>query len=324
VGWDGIRFTVPADWNVTGVSTDRANGYLKVDSPGTMFFQVKWAAPSAERPRTLMDLVSRLVRGMRKQSDDGATIPDLRPTLDAYLKETEKRARKERRSFDCKVKPQVEEAGGERIALHFSWTGGGIGQGKIWYCSVCRKTVIAQVVGQPRDPVGDVAAGIFSDMRDHAEGGWTVWGIFDLVAGIPEGFALVGHKLLSGYLKLEFRSRKLGRIVVERWGLANVARKKFTLQEWLGQMGEAGRHRAAFGEADANGHTGVTARGQVMGLLNIAAAYRDALPSLRPALRYEACCWECDATNKLYAVQVWSPVGSASLLGDLVARCECH
>lgn len=324
VGWDGIRFTVPADWNVTGVSTDRANGYLKVDSPDTMFLQVKWADKSAQRPRTMAALVLRAVQGFRQKSVHEVGTPDLRPTLDAYLKETSKRARKDRRQFDCKVKPQTTEAGGERTALHFSWTGGGLGQGKIWHCSGCKRTVIAQVVGQPRDPVADVAAGVFSDMRDHPEQGWTVWALFDLVAAVPEAFILKSHKFLSGYIKLEYGARGKGRIVIERWGLANIARRKFTVREWLGQMCEAERHRAAYTDLRVNDHDGVTALGRVSGLLANVAAARDALPSVRPAVEYEACAWECGETNKLYAIQMWRPRGDASLMGDLVARCECH
>lgn len=324
VGWDGIRFTVPADWNVTGVSTDRSNGYLKVDSPGTMFLQVKWADRTARSPRSPADMIARLVQGLRRQPEQTDGVPDLRPLLDAYLKETAKRAKKERHSFECKVKPPTTEAGGERSTLHFSWTGGGIGQGKIWYCSVCHRTVIAQVVGQPKDPVGDVAASIFGDMRDHPDEPWTVWGLFDLVVAVPDGYVLRSHKLLSGYMKLEFAHRRLGRIVFERWGLANVARKKFTVQEWLGQTSEAGRHQAQYKQVEANGHAATQASGRVRGLLGAAAAYKDALPSLRPALRYEACAWECDESNKLYVIQTWMPMHAAAVLGDLVARCECH
>ena len=324
VGWDGVRFTVPSDWTVTGVSLDRANGYLKVDSPETMFLQVKWADHKAQRPRSLAGLAAQALRSLRGIPEQDGETPELRPLLDTFLKETAKRAKKEHRSFECKVKPPTTEAGGERVALHFSWTGGGIGQGKIWFCNVCRRMVVAQVVGQPKDPVTDLAASIFGDMRDHPEDAWTVWGLFDLVVGIPEGFALRSHKLLSGYLKLEFANRLCGRIVIERWGLANVVRRKFTVEEWLRQMSEARRHDVQYAHVQANGHDAVQATGRVRGPLGLIAAYREALPSLRPALRYEACAWECGESNKIYAVQAWTPLQSAGLLGDLAARCECH
>lgn len=324
IGWDGIRFTVPGDWNVTGVSADRAEGYLKVDSPGTMFVQLKWSDPSRAAPRTLMEVVARGARLVRRVPQPDKGTPDLRSMLDAYLKETEKRARKGGQTFNCKVKPESVEANGERTAHNFTWTGAGQGQGKIWYCGVCRRTVIAQVVGQVKDPVADIAACVFGEMRDHGEGGWNAWGAFDLVASVPADYALRAHKFMSGYLRLEFWCRPKGRIVLERWGLANLARRKFTLREWLGRMAEGDRHRPEYADAAMNGHPGVRARGQVRGVVARVAALRDALPALRPALEYEGCAWECEETNKLYAVQLWRPRGVPTPMADLVARCECH
>jgi hypothetical protein len=324
IGWDGIRFTVPGDWNVTGVSAERAEGYLKVDSPGTMFVQVKWSDPSHAAPRTLMEIVARGARLLRRGLPTEPGAPDLRRMLDAYLKETEKRARRSGQTFNCKVKPESNEGDGERTAHNFSWAGGGQGQGKIWFCSTCRRTVIAQVVGQGRDPVADVAAGVFGEMHDHGDGGWNAWGAFDLVASVPAAYALRAHKFMSGYLRMEFWCRSRGRLVLERWGLANLARKKFTLREWLGRMAEADRHRPEYTDETMNGHSGVRARGHVRGVVARLAAVRDALPALRPALEYEACVWECEDTNKLYALQSWRPRGEPTLMSDLVARCECH
>lgn len=324
VGWNGVRFTVPGDWNVTALSTDPADGYLKVDSPGSLFLQVKWSDPSARRPRTLAGLIGAALRTARKAQPETPADPDLKAMLENYLKDTEKRARKAGQQFQCKVKPATEEAEGQRVAHHFQWKGSGVGQGKIWYCRSCRRTVIAQVVGQPGDPVSDVAAGIFGDLRDHAEDGWVVWAAFDLVAAVPERYLLRSHQFLSGYLKLDLSRPGEGRVLVERWGLAHVARKKFTLQEWLRVNSSCDRHDPTFSESSLNGHGGVVARGQMSGLFQQLAAWRDALPSLRPATVYEAAVWECDESNKIYLIQSWRPKASPSLLGDLVARCECH
>jgi len=327
VGWDGLRFLVPGDWNVTGVSADRGDGYLKVDSPGTMFLQVKWTDPSVTpRARTLADMIGRLLRAIRKApaSTTSSEPPDLRAVLDAYLKDTSKRAKRAGETFNCKIKPESVEAHGTRIAHHFSWSGTGVGQGKIWYCQQCRRTIIAQVVGQGKDPVADVAASVFGDIHDHPEDGWCVWAAFDLVASIPDQFRLRSHQFMSGYLKLDFFRAGQGRITVERWGLANIARKKFTLQEWLDGTARADRYRPDYGASVLNGHEGVVARGAIRGVLGKLQAMRDALPSLRPATVYESCVWECDETNKLYVLQTWRPRNAASILGDLVVRCECH
>lgn len=324
IGWQGVRFTLPPEWNVTGFSTERGEGYLKVDSPDTMFVQVKWSSPGTPRARTLGDLLLAGWRRWRGQEAAAPKPPDLRGTLDRFLKETARRTRKSRAAFDYKVKPEVEEAGGERLAHHFSWKGAGQAQGKIWHCRSCGRVMVAQVVGQARDNVADVAAAMFGSMCDHSEDGWDVWALYDLVAAVPESFRLAAHKLMSGQLRLEF-ARRGERIRIERWGLANVARKRFTLKEWMEHATEAPAHRAPAREgAEIQGHEGVTARGRVRGPIALVRAVRDALPSLRPGTRYDAQVWECAESNKLYAVQVWRNVRTKGLLEEVVARCECH
>lgn len=324
IGWDGIRFTVPGDWNLTGVSGDKAHGYLKVDSPGTAFLQVKWTDPGRAAPRTPVQMLEQIVRRKFRREATAVGPPDLRGMLDAFLKDTEKRSRKIGASFSCKVKPQTEESDGERIALHFSWTGSGQGQGKVWHCRICSRTVIAQVVGQGKDPVANLAARIFGEFRDHGDDGWNTWGAFDMIAAAPSDYVLMAHKFLSGYLRLELTASGKGKIVLERWGLAHLARRKFSLRDWLGQTVGADRYAAVFEEVTLNEHVGVRGAGRVRSPLGVLQAVRDALPSLRPAVEYEACAWECDETNKLYAVQTWQPKASATIMGDLVTRCECH
>ena len=323
MGWDGIRFTVPVDWTITAVSAGRGDGYLKVDSPGSMFMQVKWSDPSQDRSRTLMGIAIRSVQRFRRAPSAETEVPPLRQILETFLKDTEKRARKTKLAFQCKVKPETKEADGERTVLHFSWSGSGKGQGKIWFCRRCRRTVIAQVVGQSGDPVSDAAAAVFSDMRDHSDDGWITWGVFDLVAGVPGTLKLNSHQFMSGYLKLEFVRAGEGRVVLERWGLANVARKRFTIREWLETTVGAAEYRPDYTAGIFNDHEGCLARGRLRGLQRV-YAWRDALPTLRPAVSYEACAWECPQSNKLYALQTWRPQRAVSIMGDLVARCECH
>lgn len=327
VGWQGVTFTLPPDWNITGFSMDRADGYVKVDSPGTMFAQVKWLDPAAKRPANLADAATRLWRWWRERRGAACepAAPDLRETLDTFLKQTARKARTGRgkAGFDYKVKGEVTEAGGERVAHHFSWSGGGQGQGKIWRCARCRRVVIAQVVGQARDPVGDVAAQLFGSLRDHGEDGWEAWALYDMVAAVPDDFRLRAQKLMSGYLRLEFE-RRGERIVLERWGLASVALKKFTLAEWFRRMGDVPARAAVEAEETDAGHAAVWCAGSIRGPLAWARALRDAAGSLRPASRYAARCWTCEESNKVYAVQVWHNRRTEGLLEEVAARCQCH
>ncbi|MGC8669107.1 MAG: hypothetical protein ACP5VE_13410 [Chthonomonadales bacterium] len=322
IGWQGIRFVLPSDWNLTGFSIEPHGGYLKVDSPGTMFAQIRWTDRAAPKPRTLFDYTLHALRRIRLLRAATPPEPELRAVLEAFLTDTRKQARKSKGAFEYRIKPWVQEAGGMRQAHHFSWSAGDQGQGKIWRCSYCGRTVIAQVVGRQRDDVAQTAAGLFSSMVDHPEDGWTTWALYDFVGAAPEDFRLVRHKLMSGYLLLELE-RPGERLRLERWGLANVALKKFTLAEWFRQVC-APPVAAQEDGLTRNGHPSVEARGTPANLLRRAALWFRSGASLRPALWYSGCAWACPQSNRIYAVQLWRPGRNPDLLDEVADRCECH
>ena len=183
MGWQDLRFTLPPDWSLTAFSLDRADGYLKVDSPGTMFVQVKWTEPGArQRPKNAAGVLVEVMRKVRRQPAPDPGEPDLKDMLDAFLKQTEKQARKSKQKFDSRVKSEDHEATGTRSSAATSrGPAAGAAQGKIWYCRACGRVVIAQVVGQSRDNIASVAAQLFSEITDHPNEGWSVWALFDLV-----------------------------------------------------------------------------------------------------------------------------------------------
>ncbi len=324
IGWGGIRFYLPVDWNMTGFSMERGGGYLKIDSPGSMFVQVKWFnTRERRRPFTILEMVRTLTEIMKLSRPPEPSAPDLRAMLDTFLKDTGKQARKAKNSFDSKVKAETIEHRGERTAHHFTWSGAGSGQGKIWYCAECRRVVIAQVVGRGRDNLADVAASMFGSFTDHADGGWNTWALYDLESEVPEGFVLKSQKLMSGYLLLEFE-RRGERVRIERWGLANVTRKKFTLAEWFRHACRVNNQRVKTIDTRFHEHDAVRAVGRIKGLVSWFRAMRDSLPALRPASQYNGVVWECGETNKILAVQTWCNRRTEGLLEEVAARCVCH
>ncbi len=324
IGWQGVRFLLPPEWNLTGFSLDRSNGYLKVDSPGSMFAQVKWTDPKYTQSRSVAEWAWRSWKTYRGGGVAAGGDPDLKQTLDAFLKDTAKAARKSRSEFECKVKPESEELGGQRMAHNFSWTGNGQGQGKIWYCRECKRVVIAQVVGTARDPVPAVASVMFSEMRDHGEDGWETWALFDLVIGVPSNFSLKAQKLMSGYLRLEFQRIGGEKLVVERWGLADVALRRFSLGEWFEKTCPVRQHAGRVAESEVNGHKAVMTSGSVKSPSAWARALAEGAATKNPALHYEAAAWSCPEANRIYAVQVWRGKQTVGLIDEVVARCECH
>jgi hypothetical protein len=329
IGWQGIRCTLPPEWNLTGFSMDRDNGYLRIDGPqtGSMSVQIRWQdAVKPPEPRlSLYYLLAERWRVWRKLPALPAPKPDLKANLDKILKETAKQAKKNKASFDSTVKPErTEGEQGERTAMSFSWTGIGRGQGKIWYCSVCRRIVVAQVLGtQKQSALANVAAQLFATLHDHGVDGYDLWALYDLEMEVPTDFRLDEQKLLSGHLQLTF-GRNGERIVVDRWGLANMTLKRFKVDEWFRNNAGVNLKRLTSHEDETRGHPVTRFEGS-LSLFDRLKMLREARGALRRfATRYEGGAWNCPESNKIYSVQVYSNRRTIGLWSELVRRCRCH
>jgi len=333
VGWQGIRCVLPPEWSVTGFSLDRENGYLKVDSPGagTMTVQIRWLNAAAQN-RNMPSLYSVLAPKVRKllrrpEPQKELPKPDLRANLEKILKDTARQSKKARASFESSVKPEKTEGEhGERTAINFSWHGAGRGQGKIWHCAVCNRVVIAQVVGAAKDQsaMAGIASQLFASLHDHSEDGYDLWALYDLQISIPEDFRLETQKLLSGYLHLAFL-RGGEKIVVDRWGLANMALKKFSVDEWFANNALFGLKRFRREERTTEqGHPVARYAGRVP-MMGRVRALRDWRGSPRRfPTRYEGGVWQCPESNKIYAVQTLHSARTEGLWSEVVSRCVCH
>jgi hypothetical protein len=330
VGWQGVRFTLPPEWNVTGFSMDRDSGYLRVDSPGsgTMTVQIRWTNASRpnEGPPTGYTFLAPYVRRLFRRPPPPIPKPDLKSSLEKMLKETEKQAKKAKSPFESSIKPErTEGENDERTAMNFSWSGAGRGQGKIWHCAHCQRIVIAQIVGMAKDgnAMAAVASQLFSSLHDHSENGYDLWALYDLQVEVPEDFRLETQELKAGYLHLAF-GRGGEKIVVDRWGLANLTRKKFTLAEWFQNNAMVNLKRLSKEEPEIQGHTGVRFSGSLSLLARI-RALREAKASLRRfPTRYEGGVWECGETNKIFALQVLHNKRTEGLWAEVAKRCLCH
>lgn len=340
IGWQGIRFRLPADWNLTGFSMNREDGYLRVDAPGDemLTVQVRWLDASRPEPSvspTLFSLASTYMMAkfrrsslLRKaQSGQNKNRPDLRANLDRILRETEKAAKKAKTKFESTVKEErVEGPKGERIVLPFSWVGEGRGQGKIWHCATCGRIVVAQVIGVGRDhsTIANVANQLFSSLHDHADAGYDLWALYDLEIELPEDFHLISQKLLSGHLHLEW-GRSGEKVILDRWGLANMTLKKFTPAEWFTLQSRVGTRKMQHdAERTIHGHQLDHYAGNLP-LLARARILKEASGGLkRFPTRYEAGIWNCPATNKLVALQVLCQKKTVGLWREIAERYRCH
>ena len=332
IGWQGIRFTLPPEWNLTGFSMDRDNGYLRVDSPGngTITVQVRWSKP--DKPPSVgtslyaMTLAPLLQRFSKKPLAMTGT-PDLKANLEKMFLETAKQSKKAKTPFESHIKPEKTEGpDGERTAMNFSWTGEGRGQGKIWSCSRCKRVVIAQVVGLARDQsaISAIASQLFSTLHDHAEDGLDLWALYDLQVKVPEDFLLEEQKLLSGYLSLTF-GRKGEKIFVDRWGLAKMTLKKFTTEEWFQNNAQVSLKKLKKDVVETSSTHEVSRFSGPLSIFSRIKILKDAKNSLRrfPS-KYEGGVWVCEESNKIFSLQVMSSKLSKEVFTTTLDHIHCH
>lgn len=290
VGWQGVSLRVPPEWSVTGFQGDAKEGYLRIDSPGSLVAEVRWA----QARKTV----------------------DVRRRLDAYLNLVERQAKKRKATFTGRIKPSEDWEG----ALEFHYRADRKVRGFIRQCPQCHRVVIAQVSGDKDDAVVNVAKQLLSTLQDHSEDGWWTWALLGLVVRLPERFALLKSQVMSGYLMLQFRSRYT-EVIVERWGLADVTLKRWTLEEWALQATEWKRLKAQHRLGEMEKHLAV----HLVGLRRAPTIWlRRKIERwvLRRPEETRGVVWHCDLSNRIYSVSV--DRGTEELLRQIAHTVQCH
>lgn len=332
IGWQGVRFVLPPDWSISGFSMDRDNGYLRVDAPGNieMTVQVRWSKPTkiGTRQITLFSLaMTQLQRYFLKETTPESLGRTLEETLKRLFNESEKQAKKAKVKFTGTSEQETREGtNSERVAIGFEWSGVGRGIGKIWKCTHCGRIVVAQVVGRTKDRsrINEVARQLLATIHDHSEDGFDLWALYDLQVALPEDYRLLEQKLLSGYLHLKF-ARRSERVLVDRWGLANMTLKKFTLEDWFQNNALMSLKHLEKTDVDSpNGHSLLQFSGR-LSLLQWLRSFQETLTRFhRMPSRYVGCIWQCEQTNRIFAVQTITHKNSENLLNEIVSRSHCH
>lgn len=208
-GWQGITCDIPSDWELSGLSGDYKDGYLRIDDPVMPRMELKWT------------------RSKKKE-------PDLQSILDNYFKSVKKAYEKGRRlniSRDVNLIKE-EEFFKNRSVSFFRWKGDIRAFGAILHCHECKRIVVIQVIAQLKESIHDTVIDVITSLKDHPEGHTTFWNIYNLGVKVPRRYTLDKHKLMSGYLLFSFAdgSRKLS---IERYGMAEILLKSINLEDWF-------------------------------------------------------------------------------------------
>ncbi|UCG11965.1 MAG: hypothetical protein JSU72_15825 [Deltaproteobacteria bacterium] len=115
----------------------------------------------------------------------------------------------------------------------FVWHGPEVkGEGAILYCLACQTATLLQFYQRKDQTDPHVAKQVLRSFRDHSEDGLVTWALFDLRALLPQRYQLTHHLFHPGLYQLSFQYRNQ-RVILRRWGPANLLLKTVDLKGWF-------------------------------------------------------------------------------------------
>ena len=305
IGWQGLTVRVPKDWSFAAYSGDAKSGYFRVESPASEALEVKW---SEQKGRPL-----------------------LRRVLGDFRKRLFKDAKRSKLSVEFAEKPrplsQLRFRGAAPIT--FRWKTNRTAYGALWYCEECRRVTLAQVVGTASQTLGPLAFDILSSIEDHPAGDKLVWSVYDFTFQAPKDMLLEKHQLQSGHILMELQNKR-DKLVVERWGLANLILKRDTPSGWL--SGALYPHLKPFKytkdeeAVHIQGHAAVVFRGRMSGIRWLTVRLKAYTALRRPMDRVFGYGWHCPESNRVFAALAMSHSAerAENLASSVVESISCH
>ena len=305
VGWQGVTAEIPDDWNIGAISGDKKQGYVRFDDDTMARLEIKWASQTG--------------------------FVDLEKVVSKYLADIEKARGKSRQPIE--IEPDIKLISRRRRKRAsqrcFHWKAEIEAYGAAWVCKDCGRTMISQVSVAPEDDpeaARELAASVLLSITDHATAGWALWSAYGLSAWVPDDFALSGQKLMAGLIELEFE-RGTEKLKVARWGMANVALKKKSFQDWLGgELSKTFRKQSVRlpEETQIKGHPGLAIEGGKLKTVQTVQCFLAHCTGKLYADRFIARAWHCDPTNRILYVEGLLDRSHIGLPDEVAERIECH
>jgi len=231
IAWNGIRFVVPAAWEPGRIGPR----HLVIQSEAGPAMEIKWGPVKGRfSRRTHLRRLSKLTRAR------GAALREWVPPKDWQ-----------------QALSRFESAG-------FAWEAGGeAAVGTILHCPTCRTASLIQFFQPPgRTGAAGQAAAVLASLQDHRDDGRVAWAVYDILALLPIGFALVRYRFEAGRFFLEFRARRRT-IGLLRWAPAAVLLRDRDLSRFAETM--AGLDGLEFQASAVGGEPAVEGRERAEG-----------------------------------------------------------
>lgn len=275
-GWQGIRLTVPSNWEMVSTRGDCDSGFVSLADNSEVRLQVKWDRGGAKTDPS--DSAARYIRGLRKQ----AKKDDQEITVNRHLSLASLRGKK----TEC-----------------YEWITDNRGTGLVSVCEECKRIVHLIILGRPDESLRNLSRTLFASLQDHPEDDELLWRFFDLEFRSPENLPLKQSELKTGCIRMQFQDRS-EQLEVVRSSLARMLLKDTSLKEWFEDFYSSGLKRTSYEVAEHRykGHEGLKMDGRPWLVFDL----------LRPfgrGKKLRAACWHCEESNRIFIVSHLSKQG---------------
>ncbi|MEI6913637.1 MAG: hypothetical protein WCL39_00745 [Armatimonadota bacterium] len=300
VSWHGVGADVPENWNIVAASGDAEEGYFRVDGPLGEIAEFRWKKAKRQ--------------------------PDLELVADDYLKQVKKSTRRQKDLYEGDIFGRGAKSKGRKQAMQsdvtFEWTADRQGWGRLIWCFDCKRTVIAQISAPRGMSVRDEALDILGTLHDHTHDEGVEWGVYGLRYRVPVGVKLIKQRLMSGYLSLNYLGKQ-GRVIIERWGLAeDLLTKGFLGWHESLYLAELQAFRGDSSPVDWDEHEALQTEGYEGGIARLKSLYRAFFLPGR-AEKYASIVWHCPETNRIVGVRAYGK-RPLELARSVASTVRCH
>jgi len=306
-GWQGITMEIPSTWELSALSGDYDNGYIRMDDESVPRMELKWSK-SREKKLDLQKILDEYFKGMRKRLGTSADGLKIKRNIELI---------------------KNEEFFKDRDVVFYSWKTDVRANGAIWYCKECRRIVVIQIMGYLKESILNDTIRIIESVHDHPDGQVNLWSAYQLSVDIPRRYQLDKRKLMSGYLMFSFidGSRVLS---VERFGLADVILRDADLQSWFRSY--YAKNLRGYGFSFEEDQLLNNEYDQKLKLSGQERRFIDKIPfsplfvidKVMRRKQVVARFWQCKESNRIFVVMAMSKKGADELVAQVASSIKCH
>jgi hypothetical protein len=305
-GWQGIRMEIPSTWELSALSGDYDNGYIRMDDENSPRMELKWSKLKDKKP-DLQKILDEYFKGMRKRLGENADGLKIKRNIELI---------------------KNEDFFKDKDVIFYNWKTRVRANGAIWFCKECKRIVVIQVMGYLKETMLSDTIRIIESVHDHPDGQVNLWSAYQLLVEVPRRYQLDKRKLMSGYLLFSFidGSRIL---TVERFGLADVILRDANLQSWFRsyyakQLRGYGFTFEKITPAEENDNR-IRMSGQAKRFIDgIPFSPLFVIDKILRRKQISAYFWHCKESNKIFVIMAITKKGADELVSQVASSINCH